>query len=154
MMATTPGRRLRHRLWTWRSTQRTRCSVCLTTARTTANWTSAAWTLRTAAALSLRSCRLTFRSSSSKRPPSSKTCVAALCRSTTASSSAFWPRGQQERCWFKAPFPFGFFHKLPQKHLGFEKIAAAVVAYQNFYQDTVSPKDLWEQTSFLHAQAP
>ncbi|CAE7818103.1 unnamed protein product, partial [Symbiodinium necroappetens] len=48
----------------------------------------------------------------------------------------------------QAAQPFGF-----EEHLGFEKIAAAVVAYQNFYQeDTASPKDLWEQTSFLHAQ--
>ena len=41
-----------------------------------------------------------------------------------------------------------------QEHLGLEKVAAAVVAYQTLYQDTVSPKDLWEQTSFLHAEAP
>ncbi|CAE7346882.1 hypothetical protein AK812_SmicGene33452 [Symbiodinium microadriaticum] len=51
------------------------------------------------------------------------------------------PHGGDQRCESKV------------EHLGFEKIAAAVVAYQNFYQDTISPKDLWEQTSFLHAQA-
>ncbi|CAE7834416.1 unnamed protein product [Symbiodinium sp. CCMP2592] len=48
----------------------------------------------------------------------------------------------------------GLSSRFLQEHQGFEKIAAAVAAYQNFYQDSVSPKDLWEQTSFLDAQAP
>ena len=41
-----------------------------------------------------------------------------------------------------------------QEHLGLEKITAAVKAYQDFYQNTVSPKDLWKQTSLLDAEAP
>ena len=40
-----------------------------------------------------------------------------------------------------------------QQEPGLEQIAAAVVAYQNFYRDTVSPKDLWNQVSFLDADA-
>ena len=47
----------------------------------------------------------------------------------------------------------GLSSRFLQEHLGLQKIAAAVVACQNFYQDSVSPKDLWEQTSFLDAEA-
>ena len=45
----------------------------------------------------------------------------------------------------------GLCSRFLKDEVGLEKLveAGAVVAFQNCYSDTVSPKELWEQDSFL-----
>ncbi|CAE6945053.1 unnamed protein product [Symbiodinium natans] len=69
----------------------------------------------------------------------------------------FWPRGEQAckraKINRRSVTMVGGDQRCESQELGLQKIAAAVVAYQNFYRNTVSPKDLWNQVSFLDADA-